>query len=623
MCGIAGLVQRPEESVDRDLLRRMTDILAHRGPDGEGFFVHGPVGLGHRRLAIIDLSSGAQPMASSEGALNITYNGELYNFRELRQELAAIGQQFRTNSDTEVLLAAYEAWGVDCLARLRGMFAFAIWDQRRGRLFAARDRTGIKPFVYSWHGGRFRFASEIKALLEDPTLPRDLERDAIAEYFTYTYIPSPATIFRHIRKLPPASYLLYSPGWTEPEVHGYWELRMDPAADRSVEDWVESVRAGLRSAVESHLVSDVPVGAFLSGGLDSSSVVATMAHASRAPVKTFSIGFEEAAFDELAYARLVAAKYGTDHFELIVKPDVVNVLPRLAWQFDEPFADASAIPTYCVAKITRDHVTVALSGDGGDESFAGYRRHAEAARMHDWADSTPLAMLKPLMRILGRARGEGARGKAFFETLGMDRIERYHRLMTFERPDGLRRLLCDDVFPGEGARVTPRFFHDLVRGVDADDYVSQMQQLDIRHYLPEDILTKVDRTSMLTALETRVPLLDHVFMEEVARIPSALKLRKGEGKYIFKEAMRPSLPEAVVTRRKMGFGVPLGKWLRNELRDLTWDVLCSPRARQRGMLRGDAVERLLSRHSAGGRDYSAQVWSVLCFELWCRTWVDR
>lgn len=623
MCGIAGLFRQDGAPVDRDLLKKMTDILAHRGPDGEGFFVEGPVGLGHRRLAIIDLATGTQPMASEDGSTWITYNGEVYNFRELRQELCALGYSFRTLSDTEVVLVAYQAWGTECLARFRGMFAFAIWDARRRRVFLARDRVGIKPLVYAWDGRCLRFASEIKGLLADPAVPRELDRDAVVEYFTYLYVPSPRTIFRGVKKLPPGSYLVCSLDGGEPEIHRYWNLQMIPDHRLSEAEWVESLDRLLLESVKSHLVSDVPVGAFLSGGLDSSSVVGCMARASTTPVKTFSIGFDDADFDELAYARQVAARYGTDHFEMVVKPDVMSVLPRLAWQFDEPFGDASAVPTYCVAKITRDHVTVALSGDGGDENFAGYRRYAEAMTLHRRMDFGPLATLKPLIGLIAAARPNGARAKEFLGMLAMSPLARYHRMMTYQRRDELTALLTPDVVATGSSPTTSDLFSRLATEAGTTDYLSVLQYLDVMQYLPEDILTKVDRTTMLTSLEARVPLLDHVLMEHVARIPSTLKLREGVGKYIFKQTMRPHLPGDILARRKMGFGVPLAGWFRKDLKVFTRDILTDPRTRQRGIIRAEAGERLFARHLEGRRDQASQLWSLICFELWCREWWDR
>jgi asparagine synthase (glutamine-hydrolysing) len=371
------------------------------------------------------------------------------------------------------------------------------------------------------------------------------------------------------------------------------------------------------------MISDVPVGAFLSGGIDSSSVVACMARASTAPVKTFSIGFDEQDFDELRYARLVAARHGTDHFEMVLKPDVMSVLPRLAWQFDEPFADASAVPTYCVSKITRDHVTVALSGDGGDESFAGYRRYAEALRRHEQMDRMPLALLRPALRWAGTLRRPGARGRERLQVLGLDPVGRYIRMLTYQTEETLGTLLTPEAAARVDLGAPVRALRAVAAAAGTEDYVSTLQYMDVHHYLPEDILTKVDRTSMLTSLESRVPLLDPVVMEHAARMPRSLKLRDGSGKQVLKRAMAPYLPPEVLSRPKMGFGVPLGAWFRKDLRDFTQDVLGDPGTRQRGIFRPEALSGLLEAHRAGGRDYSSQLWSLICFELWCRNWWDR
>ena len=623
MCGIAGLFRRDGAAVDMGLLRRMTDILAHRGPDGDGFHARGPVGLGHRRLAIIDLSTGDQPMSAADGSAWIVYNGEVYNYRELREELIAQGFTFRTTSDTEVVLTAYLAWGPECVRRLRGMFAFAIWDERARRLCLARDRVGIKPLVYAWDGHALRFASELKAILEDPTIPRELDWEAVRDYFTYHYIPAPRTIFRGIRKLPPASYLVCSLDGGEPEIVTYWDLHMVPESRGSETEWALELDHLLHEAVRLHMMSDVPVGAFLSGGIDSSSVVACMARASSTPVKTFSIGFDDHDFDELRYARLVAARHGTEHFEMVLKPDVMSVLPRLSWQLDEPFADASAVPTYCVSKVTREHVTVALSGDGGDESFVGYRRYAEAVRMHERVDRTPLTWIKPLLRWAGARRAPGARGREFLQAAGLPAIDRYIRMLTYQTPETLGGLLTPEAAGRVDLGAPLRALRAVAAGSGAGDYVSTLQYLDVHHYLPEDILAKVDRTSMLTSLESRVPLLDHVVMEHAARMPSGLKLRDGHGKHILKEAMRAHLPAEILTRPKMGFGVPLAGWFRGELRDFVRDVLTDPRARQRGIVRPEAVSRLLDTHLEGSRDHSARLWALMSFELWCRNWWDR
>ena len=623
MCGIAGMLAEPGRRADSRLLRAMTGILAHRGPDGDGHHEDGRVGLGHRRLSIIDLATGEQPMSNDDASVWITFNGEIYNYRELRRELEARGYRFRTASDTEVIIKAYEAFGPDCVGHLRGMFAFALWDARRRRLFLARDRAGIKPLVYAWNGRRLLFASELKALLQDPDLARELDSEALRDYLTFLYIPSPKTIFRGIRKLPPASYLLLDADGGEPEIRRYWQLEFRPEAGRGEAEWIEGLRAQLADAVQSHLVSDVPIGAFLSGGVDSGSVVALMARAAQGPVRTFSIGFEDEAFDEVGYARQVAQRYHTDHYEFVVKPDALEALPRLAWQFDEPFADSSALPTYYVSKITREHVTVGLSGDGGDENFAGYTRYARALALHRGLDRGPGRLVRPFLALGGRLLPTGARGQGYLALLGADPVERYYQIMTGGRIGALRGLLGadvrDSVMPGLG----PDRFRAHAGAGAAHDYVAALQRIDIETYLPEDILTKVDRTSMLVSLEARVPLLDHVLMEYVATMPTALKLSDAGGKAIFKRAMADALPHDVLHRPKMGFGVPLARWFRAELGDHAREVLLDGRTRRRGLLDTDAVAGLLEEHRSGRRDRATLLWAVLCLEEWARVWLDR
>ena len=622
MCGIAGIADISGAPVDPALLQAMTRVQAHRGPDGEGFVHRGAAGLGHRRLAIIDLATGDQPMANDDGSVWIAFNGEIYNYREIRTDLQARGLRFRTTSDTEAILRAYEADGPACVHRLRGMFAFAILDERARRVFLARDRAGIKPLVYAWDGRRLLFASELKGILEDPSVSRDLDLDALGDYFTHHYIPAPRTIFRAIRKLPPASTLMLSLDGGDPVVSRYWRLRFAPDDAVAEQEWIQRLRAHLADAVESHMVSDVPIGAFLSGGMDSSTVAALLARASSRPIRTFSIGFDEADFDELGFARQLAARYGTDHYEMVVKPNALDVLPRLAWQLDEPFADSSTVPTYYVSKITREHVTVALSGDGGDESFAGYRRYARAQALHERMDGGLLAGARPALRLLSRLMPAGARGQGYAGLLGAGPIDRYFRLITYQRRETLRRLLADDLAAVADAATDPSGFRRLADDSGAGDYVSALQYIDVETYLPDDILTKVDRASMLVSLESRVPLLDHKFMEFVATIPLSLKLRHGAGKYILKQAMADLLPPDILSRRKMGFGVPLASWFRHELRDMTRDLLLSPRARQRGLVRPAAVEELLRIHDEG-RDCSPRLWALVSLELWCREWLDR
>jgi len=623
MCGIAGIVDVTGRPVDGALLRSMTTVIAHRGPDGDGIVCRGSAGLGHRRLAIIDLVTGDQPMVSDDGLIRITFNGEIYNFRELRRDLEARGAKFRTTSDTEVILRAYEAHGPECVQRLRGMFAFAILDERARRLVLARDRAGIKPLVYAWDGRRLLFASEIKAILEDPSVRRDLDLDALGEYLTFHYVPAPRTILTAVRKLPPASTLVLSLDGGEPVVSRYWSLRFVPDVRVTEREWVERLRAELTDAVRCHMISDVPIGAFLSGGMDSSTVVALMAQASGTPIRTFSIGFDEADFDELRFARQVATRYGTDHYELVVKPNALEVLPKLAWHFDEPFADSSAIPTYYVSKITREHVTVALSGDGGDENFAGYRRYARALALHERFDRGAGRLTRPLLKLASELLPVGAPGQALAGMLGAGPLERYFRLVTYQRRETLRRLLSDDLAAPVSSASSPALFARLASEGDTADYVSTLQHIDLATYLPGDILAKVDAMSMAVSLESRVPLLDHRLMEFLATVPSTFKLRNGSGKYLLQRAMAQDLPGEILTRRKMGFGVPLGAWFRRELRDMARDVLLGSQARERGLFRPSEVESLLATHDSGRRDCSARLWSLICFELWMRQWADR
>ena len=575
-----------------------------------------------RADAIIDLATGDQPMSNEDGSIWIVFNGEIYNFRELRRDLEARGATFRTSSDTEVILRAYELEGPECVRLLRGMFALAILDERARRLFLARDRTGIKPLVYSWDGQRLLFASELKGILEDPSFPRTLDRNALGEYLTHHYVPAPRTIFSAARKLPPASTLVLPLDGGAPVVSRYWTLRFSPSGSTSEAEWVDGLRAQLESAVRSHMVSDVPIGAFLSGGVDSSAVVALMARASSSPIRTFAIGFDQADFDELDYARQVARRYGTEHHEYVVTPNALEVLPKLIWHFDEPFADSSAIPTYYVSQITRQHVTVALSGDGGDENFAGYRRYARAVELRS-SGAGAAGLLRPLIALAARVLPVGAPGQAYAALRAAAGVEQYFRLVTYERAETLRRLLAPGLRGLADSAADATIFSRLEAEIGTGDYVSALQQIDIRTYLPDDILTKVDRTSMAVSLEARVPLLDHVLMEYVATIPSSLKLRAGIGKYLLKRAMAEYLPEEILTRRKMGFGVPLAAWFRGDLRDMARDVLLSRSARERGVFCIAEVERLLRVHESGRRDWSARLWAIMCFELWMREWVDR
>ncbi len=628
MCGISGILDTGS-APERALIEKMNRIMEHRGPDGEGYHLDGPVALGHRRLSIIDLSGGAQPLSNEDDSVWITFNGEIYNFPALREELLALGHRFRTRSDTETIVHAWEEWGEDCPKRLRGMFAFAIWDKRRKVLFLARDRMGKKPLYYYSDGKRFLFASEIKALLQDDAVPRELDPGALVDYLNYHYIPFPGTIFKGIRKLAPGHSLniALDPSSTALTVleKPYWNLTYAPDVSVSEDEWIAALRAKLEEAVQIRLISEVPLGAFLSGGIDSSAVVALMSQVQSAPVKTFSIGFKEEDFSELQYARQIAERFGTEHHEYVVEPDAMEVLPRLAWEYDEPFADSSAIPTWYVSKLAREQVTVILSGDGGDETFAGYRRYRWATDMgrYDWL---PDAIRKPLFGWPAAMLPTGMKGQGTLRHLSRDPFERYAGINTFGETAYLESLLSADVksgLRGDSARTLPdytalkRYYDECLE----HDYLTRIQYVDTKTYLAEDILTKVDRASMLCSLETRAPLLDHEVVELAARMPSHLKLKNGDAKYILKKTMAGLLPDEILYRRKMGFGVPLVHWFKKDLTSYARDILLSQQARERGFFNPAAVEKLLNDHQKAGRDLSARIWALLFFEHWAQNWL--
>jgi asparagine synthase (glutamine-hydrolysing) len=626
MCGIGGkLFFDRGRVVDPALLDRMNVVLAHRGPDDSGVYHAGPIGLAHRRLAIIDLSPGGhQPMANADGSVWIVFNGEIYNFLELRQTLEADGVTFRSRSDTEVMLALYDRKGPGFVNDLRGMFAFALWDTRRRRLLLVRDRLGKKPLYYYLDGEKIVFASEPKGILADPDVPVDADPVAIHHYLTFGYVPSPQSAFRGMAKLAPAHLLIVEDGHARTE--RYWELRYGPKLDLTEEEAAEQLLANLRESVRLRMISDVPLGAFLSGGIDSSMVVALMAQASSRPVKTFSIGFEDDAYNELPYARAVAERYQTDHHEFTVKPNAIEVFPDLVWHYNEPYADSSAIPTYYLAKMTRQHVTVALNGDAGDENFAGYGRYAgHALSSHYDAVPRPLRRaVGALARALpesGHPRGLYRRGRRFLAAGGEEASRRYLRWIALF-PEDLKRRIYTTEF---SASMAGRDSFDLALAsydTRARSLVDAVLALDVATYLPDDLLVKVDIATMAHALEARAPMVDHVFMEFAASLPSHMKLRRLTKKYILKRAARPLLPAAVIDRPKMGFGVPIDRWLRHELRDMTHDVLLSRRAIERGIFRESAVRRVLEEHQSGRWQWHLQIWSLLFLEMWFRRFID-
>jgi asparagine synthase (glutamine-hydrolysing) len=613
MCGIAGVVEVPGRAPDRGVLEAMGAALRHRGPDDGTVEVWGRAGFAFRRLSIIDVAGGRQPIANEDESCRIVLNGEIYNHLELRAELEKRGHRFRTRSDVEAVLHGYEEWGDDVVTRLRGMFAFAIWDEPRQRLLLARDRLGKKPLVYREGSGRLAFASELQGLLADASLERRPDLEAIHHYLTYQYVPAPWTAFEGVRKLPPAHRLVFEDGACR--VERFWSLPPLPVRDLEMEEAASEVRRLLRDAVKVRLMSEVPLGAFLSGGVDSSAVVALMSEFGR--VKTFSIGFEEAEFDELRYARLVAERYGTDHHELVVRPDAAEVLPRLVEHFGEPFADSSAIPTYYVAKLAREHVTVALNGDGGDELFAGYDRY-RALGLYQRLSRLPAGRSLGLAAAaLGGSRLP-SRARRLLEAIAADPEESYARTVSYFAPEAKLALYRPELRQRLAAIDSFAVLRERFREWDGRDLVDRTLHADTLTYLPGDLLAKVDITSMAVSLEGRSPLLDHPLVELAASLPSRLKLAGGQGKRVLRRAVEDLLPPEILARRKMGFGVPIARWLRTDLRELAEDTLLDRRAQERGWFEPRAVAALWSQHQSGARDRSPQLWALLMLELWAR-----
>ncbi len=627
MCGIAGkLFFDPARTVDPALLERMHRALAHRGPDDAGTWHEGPIGLAHRRLSIIDLSAaGHQPMASPDGRLHITYNGEVYNFLELRAELERAGVRFRSRTDTEVILALYAREGVDCLRRLRGMFAFALWDARERTLVLARERLGKKPLCYYQDGEKLVFGSEPKAILADPDVPAEADLESIHHYLTYGYVPGPRSAFKGFRKLPPAHYLVARQGRVT--VESYWRLSYAPKTTLDARALGEELRARLREAVRLRMIADVPLGAFLSGGVDSSAVVAFMSEASSRPVKTFSIGFEDQAYNELPYARKVAERYGTDHHEFVVKPDAVAILPELVWHYNEPYADSSAIPTWYLSRMTREHVTVALNGDAGDENFGGYERYLANRLASRW-DRVPALVRRPLewgvrrLPELGGFRSRYRRAKRFFAAVTEEPRRRYARWIECFPPAWKAELYTPELAARMAGVDSLEFLLRAYAAAGTDDFTDATLYVDINTYLPDDLLVKVDIASMAHGLEARSPMIDHVFMEFAASIPADLKLAGRTTKHVFKEAVRDLLPPEVIDRPKMGFGVPLDRWFREDLREMAYDTLLSRKSLERGLFRESTLRLLLDEHCQRRRSWHAQLWCLLFLELWFQRFVD-
>ncbi|MGD0781388.1 MAG: asparagine synthase (glutamine-hydrolyzing) [Candidatus Aminicenantales bacterium] len=629
MCGISGLVYfDPERRVDPETIARMNRVLHHRGPDDSGVWIGGNAGLGQARLSIIDLSPlGRQPMSNEDGSVWITLNGEIYNYAELRKELESKGHVFRSQTDTETVVHLWEEEGERCVERLRGMFALALWDGRSGTLFLARDRMGKKPLFYAELADRIVFGSEIKAVLQDRAIVPRPDLNAIYHYLAYQSVPAPLCAFEGLKKMPPAHTLTVRGGRSV--LRRYWKLsyrdKIEVKGERGEAALKEEIIERLREAVRLRLRSDVPLGAFLSGGIDSSLIVALMAGLMDRPVKTFSIGFTNEEYDERVYARMIAEHYGTEHHEFVVTPDAQAILPELVWHYNEPFADSSAIPTYYVAEMARRHVTVVLSGDGGDENFAGYPRYqiapvksglgASVKRLRDAAkrgEAWRAFECGGRRRTLNRARRLDAQKLQYYY-----RITHFHELYQ-------ERLLTPEFRKKIEPDCAVDWMLDKIDASDARDFIDVMMDLDLGLYLPDTLMTKTDIAAMAHSLEVRAPFLDHLFLEFAARIPSGLKLKGGtESKWILKRAAEPYLPNDIIGRKKMGFGVPIDHWFRNELKELVRDTLLSRRAAERGLFRREYVESLLDRHQEKGENWATLIWNLLMLEMWHLMFIDR
>jgi asparagine synthase (glutamine-hydrolysing) len=630
MCGIAGIFDtRGRRDIDRSALARMNDSQEHRGPDDSGLHVAPGIGLAHRRLSIIDLSTGHQPLYNADGSVCVVFNGEIYNYRELMLELQQLGYAFRTRSDTEVIVHAWSAWGEACVTRFRGMFAFALWDSVRDALFIARDRLGVKPLYYALlDDGRFLFASELKALVAHGSLRRDIDPRAVEDYFALGYIPEPRSIFREVLKLPAAHTLALRRQQPLPAPSEYWDVRFTLDSSIDVTAACSELVRRLKESVGLRMIADVPLGAFLSGGVDSSAVVAMMAGLAVGPVKTCSIAFSDPAFDESKYALRVAQRYRTEHHAETVASDDFDLIDTLATAYDEPFADSSAIPTYRVCQLARRHVTVALSGDGGDESFGGYHRYREHLAEERWRRIAPFGIREPVFGWLARVYPDleraprMLRAKATFNALSRDSVDAYFDMVSVIRAQTRARLFNPAFRSLLGGYRANDVFHRHAARARTEDPLALVQYIDLHTYLVGDINTKVDRASMAHSLEVREPLMDHVLVEWMATLPSQLKLGERGAKYLLKRAMEPYLDNELLHRRKMGFAVPLARWFRGPLRQRVRNAVLGAHLAGTGWFDSACLHQLVDSHQSGARDNSAVLWSLLMFEAFLRN-VDR
>lgn len=618
MCGICG-VSFQNKNVSESLVKAMCDKITHRGPDEAGYFAHENFGMGMRRLSIIDLSTGTQPIYNEDHSLSIVFNGEIYNFQSIRDELKQKGHKFYTNADTEVIIHSYEEFGEESPKQLNGMFAYSIFDSRQKKLFLVRDRIGIKPLYYYWDGQTFAYGSEIKTILEVPGIDRTIDVEALNRFLTFEYIPSPESIFKKIRKLPPGHWLVFANG--NVIIQKYWEV---PFTDEFLSEGEakEELRSLMSDSVNLRLISDVPLGAFLSGGIDSSTIVGLMANHMNQPVKSFSIGFEDSSYNELDYARTVAKAFQTEHKEFIIQPDAVSMVEKLIYHLDEPFGDFSIFPTYLVSKMARDFVTVVLSGDGGDELFGGYDTYV-ADKMARTYRQIPgfirKGLMEPFARVLpptSQKKGLINKIKRFTEGAAYSDDLQHVRWMIFLSEADRAALFLPELAENFKDNATFQFMRDYFSQAATDDRLNQQSFVDVKTYLVDDILVKVDRMSMATSLETRVPFLDHRIVEFAFKVPGSLKIKNGETKYVLKETMRDLLPEKILTRGKQGFSIPIKNWIRNELKDMMLDILSPEKIRREGFFQVEYIDRLVKEHLKGKENHSHRLWALMMFEWW-------
>ncbi len=630
MCGITGIFDTlSSRNQDAAILQRMNDSQRHRGPDEGSLHLEPGLGLGHRRLAIIDIATGQQPLFNEDGSVVVVFNGEIYNYQQLISELQTLGHRFHTKSDTEVIVHAWESWGADCVKRFRGMFSFALWDRNRQTIFLARDRLGVKPMYYAvLEDGQLLFGSELKSLLAHGGLRREIDPLAVEEYFALGYVAEPRTIFKQALKLAPAHSLVWRRGDPMPSPVAYWDLRMSLDNPINEQDACVELTERLRESVKLRMIAEVPLGAFLSGGVDSSAVVATMAELSDGPVNTCSIGFDDPAFNETEFARSVADRYQTNHFVEVVRSDDFDLIDTLARLYDEPYADSSAIPTYRVCQLARQRVTVALSGDGGDESFGGYRRYRMHLMEQRMRSALPAGLRRPLFGLLGRLYPKAdwaprvLRAKTTFEGMARSAVEGYFHTVSILR-DPMRAELFSPAFRTVlGGYQARQVFDEHALRSNTDDPLALVQYLDVKTYLVGDINTKVDRASMAHSLEVREPLMDHELVDWLATLPSSVKVRGQEGKFLLKKAMEPKLSADILYRPKMGFAVPLARWFRGPLKQRVRQAVLGPRLASTGWFNRTYLQHLVDAHQSGARDYSAPLWALLMFEAFLRCVVD-